>query len=168
MIDRDEYEPSWFQNIMDCFSIQKNTYSLTDPIYKFEEDKDLEFIDAMRVLTMFWVLLSMSAVYILIVNCKDMYLIFGYFQTIAFAALASCLISPELFLFFIYFLGFIWMSRFYDVNNGIGPKDYLKIYIHRFLKLAPMYYLIFFFTWLVYPLLSDKPGWVYTERFNKN
>ena len=122
----------------------------------------------MRVLTMFWVLLALSAVYILIVNCKDLYLIFGYFQTIAFACLASSLITPELFIFFIYFLGFIWMARFYDSNKGIGPLDYAKIYIHRFWKLAPMYYLVFFFTWQVYPLLSDKPGWVITERFSKN
>ena len=110
----------------------------------------------------------MAAVYILISNCKDLYLVYGYFQTLAFTCFASCLITPEFFIFFIYFLGFIWMARFYDSNGGIGVVDYLKIYAHRYFKLAPMYYLVFFFTWQLYPLLSSKPGWVSSTKFSKN
>jgi hypothetical protein len=91
-----------------------------------------------------------------------------YFNTYAFALIVSGIITPDLFIFFIYFLGFVKMSRFYDANGGIGKWDYVKLYAHRYFKLAPLYYFVFFFGWQVYPLMSDSAGWFVTERMFKN
>lgn len=91
-----------------------------------------------------------------------------YFNTYAFALIVSGIITPDLFIFFIYFLGFIWMARFYDSNGGIGAIDYIKIYAHRFFKLAPIYYFMFFFGWFLYPLLFSSASWFVSERMFKN
>jgi hypothetical protein len=110
----------------------------------------------------------MTCVYILTMNCKNLYLMIDYFNTYAFALIVSGIITPDLFIFFIYFLGFIWMARFYDSNKGIGVKDYFKIYAHRFFKLVPMYYFFFFFGWFLYPLMSNSASWFVTERMFLN
>ncbi|CAI2384052.1 unnamed protein product [Moneuplotes crassus] len=168
IIVRNKFKGSFWENIINCFSIQRNITSLHMPINKFKEDEDLAFIDGMRVLTMLWVILSLTAVYTLISNLSDPIMIFVYFQGYPFAFLAGCFITPELFVFYIFFLGFIYMARFYDLNGGIGFTDYIRFYIHRFLKLAPMYYLVFFFSWFLYPLIFTNPGWFVSERFSKN
>ena len=140
---------------------------LSEPSYKLPEEKSLIFIDGFRVLTMVWALLSLSAVYILTVNCRDIYSLVVYLNSYAFTLLESGLMTPDLFMFFIYFLSFVYISRIYQMKGRITIREYLLIYFKRFFKLIPMYYLVFFFTWFVYPILSENPGWFVTERFAK-
>jgi len=155
---------SLFTDLVSCFSVPKNLFSLNNPRTYNKEDKDLECLEGIRVLTMCWVLITMTCVYILTMNCRNLYLMIDYFNTYAFALIVSGIITPDLFIFLIYFLGFIKMSRYYDQNGGIGPWDYLKLYAHRYFKLAPLYYFVFFFGWLVLPFLNDSSGWFVTER----
>ena len=41
----------------------------------------------------------------------------------------------------------------------MSPSDFLRIYFHRFMRLAPVYYLVFLIGWLIGPYLGDGPWW---------
>jgi peptidoglycan/LPS O-acetylase OafA/YrhL len=58
------------------------------------------------------------------------------------------------------FFGTYKILMIYDANGGkLSVKDVLKIYARRFLRLAPLYYSIFFFGWFVGPRLENAPLW---------
>lgn len=59
-INKEQYSKSTFRNIINCFSIQRNIYSLNNARHKYDEDEDLIFLDGMRVLTMCWALITMT------------------------------------------------------------------------------------------------------------
>ena len=86
------------------------------------------------------------------------------FSLYLFALVASGNLSPDLFIFTIYFIGFVKLNQYYDKNNGISKKDYLKLLLHRYLKLAPLYYVVFFAGWFIVPLLSTKASWYLSGR----
>ena len=87
-----------------------------------------------------------------------------YFNTFAFALIVSAIMAPDFYIFLIYFLAFVKVCRYYDKNQGISQKSWLLIYTDRFLRLAPMYYIIFFIGWWIFPFLSKNSGWFVTER----
>lgn len=87
-----------------------------------------------------------------------------YFGQYLFALVASGNLAPDLFIFLIYFLGFIKLNQFYDQHNGISLKSYLGIFVHRFFKLAPLYYFVFVAGWFVIPLVSTSGNWFASER----
>ena len=97
-------------------------------------------------------------------NCRNLYLMIDYFNTFAFALIVSGIMTPDFFMFLIYFFGFIKLNRYYDKNKGIGLKSWILIYTDRYLRLAPMYYIVFFLGWWIYPFLSDRAGWFVSER----
>lgn len=109
LISRSKFSPSFWKNITGCFSIDSNIHSLSAPITKFKEDEDLRFLDGLRVLTMCWVVLSVASCFTLISNVRDMHLVFSYFSQVPYSTLGASFSTPDLFLFFIFFLGFIWM-----------------------------------------------------------
>ena len=91
-----------------------------------------------------------------------------FFDQYLFALIASGNLSPDLFIFTIYFLGFYQLCNYAKKHNGIGVKDYILIYFHRYFKLAPLYYFVFFAGWFIVPLLSTSSGWFVSERLYWN
>jgi len=45
-----------------------------------------------------------------------------------------------------------------------GPKTYLKILVYRYLRLAPIYYMVFLFGWQIGPVLGTGPCWFTYEN----
>lgn len=86
------------------------------------------------------------------------------FKQYLFALISSGNFAPDLFIFTIYFIGFIKLNRYYDKNNGITPVDYGKLYLFRFLRIFPLYYFVFFAGWFILPLISNSANWYVTER----
>jgi len=61
------------------------------------------------------------------------------------------------------FLGYIKITDYFK-NKEYKPGemtclDFPKLFLSRYLRLAPIYYLIFLFGWLVGPYLNDGPWW---------
>ena len=51
----------------------------------------------------------------------------------------------------------------YEAQGYLGPKDFLKFYARKYLRLAPMYYFLFFVGWAVFPHMGAGPIW-YSAR----
>ena len=147
-----------------CFSPRYNIYRLVQPRPFKTKYKDLECLEGIRVLTMWWLILANTAMYISTLPCRNIYIMYAIFQTLAFTLAAAGNQSPNILIFLLYFISFIKIYEFSDTNNGISGKSYLKIYFNRLLKYAPIYYFCLIFGWFVLPLLTQKASWYVSER----
>ena len=153
---------------MDCFSLSRNVYSLVDTKRNLKDNKELDVIEGIKVLTMCWGLVTVSCSYILIANIRNIYVMMRLFTLYLFALVASGDIAPDMCIFTIYFIGFIKLNQYYDNNNGIGRKGYIKLLLHRYLKIAPLYYVVFIGGWFLTPFFSTKASWYVSERLFLN
>lgn len=125
-------------------------------------------LEGIKVLTMCWGILTATSLYVLTLSCRNLYVMLELFNQYLFCLVSSGNLSPDLFIYMIYFIGFVKLSQFYDNNRGIGIKNYGKLYAHRYLKIAPLYYFVFFTFWLLLPLLSTRANWYLSERLFTN
>jgi len=57
------------------------------------------------------------------------------------------------------FFAYIYITH--AINTGKALKDwaFVRLFANRYLRLAPVYYAVFFFGWLVGPYLLSGPWW---------
>lgn len=65
----------------------------------------------------------------------------------------------EAFTLFSSFLGAYKLFQLYDAKGSLSFTDILKFYARKYLRLAPLYYLIFFIGWAVFPNMGAGPVW---------
>ncbi len=49
----------------------------------------------------------------------------------------------------------------YDKQGFLRFRDILKLYLGKYLRLAPILYFVFFFGWIVGPFLNEGPYWIF-------
>lgn len=57
------------------------------------------------------------------------------------------------------FFGAYKLFQVYDANGGIGWKDVGSFYLQKYLRIAPMFYFIFFAGWALFPYMGAGPMW---------
>lgn len=57
------------------------------------------------------------------------------------------------------FLGAYKLFSLYEAQGHIGIKDVLKFWGRKYLRLAPMYYFVFFCGWAIFPRVGAGPIW---------
>jgi len=57
------------------------------------------------------------------------------------------------------FLGAYKLFSLYEAQGKIKTSDVLKFWVRKYLRLAPMYYFIFFCGWAIFPYLGAGPIW---------
>ena len=68
--------------------------------------------------------------------------------------------GTDLFILINGFLGTYKCLQIYEANGGkFYISDALRLYARKFLRLAPMLYLMFFLGWFITPRLKDSPAW---------
>jgi hypothetical protein len=160
----DEKPESLFWDVLKCFSIPENLYSLTYTKRTVDDDPELDALEGIKVLTMCWAIITATSLYTLTVSARNIVVMIDLFKQYLFAIVASGNIAPDLFMFMIYFIGFIKLNQYYDRKNGIGLGDYFTLYLHRYLKIAPLYYFVFFFGWIILPIASRTSNWFLSDR----
>jgi len=80
-----------------------------------------------------------------------------YFHTYAYTLVYSSNLGFDEFFFLSAFLATIKLQSFV-------PNQYPKLLLFRFLRLAPLYYLIFLFGWQIGPHLGAGPCWFTYEK----
>jgi peptidoglycan/LPS O-acetylase OafA/YrhL len=95
----------------------------------------------------------------------------NYFQTYAYTAVYSSNLGFDEFFFFSAMLMTLKMlehTNGHQGNKNLGLIVYLKMFAMRFIRLAPIYYLVFFFGWQVGPYLGSGPCWFTYEKGYSN
>jgi len=81
-------------------------------------------------------------------------------QTWFFTFVISCNQATDIFIAISAFLGIYKGAQIYEANGGkFYFTDALRMYARKFLRLAPLLYLAFFFGWSMGAWLSSGPNW---------
>ena len=82
-----------------------------------------------------------------------------------FTVIISSNMATDLFMALSGFIAAYKFMQVYDANGGfISGKDAGKMFLRKFVRLAPMLYLVFFVGWVITPRLVDAPAWVGTNQ----
>mmetsp|Transcript_24991 Transcript_24991/g.33482 ORF Transcript_24991/g.33482 Transcript_24991/m.33482 type:complete len:112 (-) Transcript_24991:1095-1430(-) len=82
-----------------------------------------------------------------------------FFQEWIFTIVISSNIVMESFVAFSAFLGAYKLFCLYEAQGSIKLTDVLIFYARKYLRLAPLYYFIFFCGWAIFPHMGAGPIW---------
>ena len=160
----EQEEDTTLRKYLKCFSITENLFSLIKTRRNSHDDPELDVIEAMRAMSFGWGILTTTSLYVLTSSCRNIAILLQFFEEIIFAFISSGNLTPDAFIYFLTFMSFIKINQLYDLRKGLGPLDFLGLLIYRILKVAPIYYFVFFAGWLILPLLSTSINWFVADR----
>ena len=122
--------------------------------------------DSFRVICLIWILTFGTAQFTMSGSAYNPWTLQDYFLTVAYTLVYSANLGFDEFFMLSAFFAYIkivdYLKSKQDFHLGItrmSVSDYLRIYFSRFLRLAPVYYLIFLIGWLIGPYLNTGPWW---------
>lgn len=129
-------------------------------------NEDLRFVDGMRVLCLLWVLMLGVCQFTMSSAVFNPWTLQHYFQTYGYTAVYSSNLGFDEF----FFLSSLLLTVKMDSLIKRYPEmpltliRYAKLFGMRFLRLAPIYYLIFLIGWQVGPHFGSGPCWFTYEK----
>ena len=112
-------------------------------------------INGMRVLSMFWVILCHTHLWIFLVGVRNSTIMVGVVQRWTFQAIINGFFSVDSFFFLSGLLVAFLTLR--DMSRRSGRFPALMYYIHRYLRITPTYAFLLFFQWFLTVHLADGP-----------
>eukprot|EP00347_Sterkiella_histriomuscorum_P011994 403370301 len=160
---------SKLQMILQSFSLQKSfaqIHQYRQPIDGIKDMSDLNMFDGFRVLVLIWVLLLGTCQYTMSSAVYNPWRLQDYFQTIAYTAVYSANLGfDEFFMISAFFTTFKVLQVIQkSESKTLTFKQYLNLVLYRYLRLAPLYYLVFLFGWLIGPHMGSGPCWLTYEK----
>ena len=89
---------------LSCFSLQISFESLVSTRRNDEEHEELEVLEGIRTLSMFWGIFTATSLYVLTAYVQNIYEMLHLFESILFTMVASGNLAPDLFIFIGVFL----------------------------------------------------------------
>ena len=157
------HEKPLLNAIVSSFSLQVNLNKLAATRLVREDGEELEWMEGIRVLTMFWGIFCATSLYVLTAHVDNILRMLYLFKSISFTMWASGNLAPNLFIFFISFLGFYKINTFWNKFGRFTIKTYIQMWIYRILKYTPVFWFVFLFGWIALPYLSSSPTWYLSE-----
>jgi hypothetical protein len=92
---------------------------------------------------------------------EDPWQILDFFKSAAIAIVISSNVACEAFFFLSAFIGAYQFFRILEAQNRriLNLGDLLKMYLRKYLRLAPFYYFVLFLGWSSCSYISDGPAW---------
>ena len=82
-------------------------------------------------------------------------------QTLFFTIVMNCNQVTDIFIMLSGFLGAYKCMQIYDANGGkLGTSVVLRLYLRKFLRLAPMLYIIFSVGWFFGARMQESALWM--------
>ena len=114
-------------------------------------------LNGMRVLSILWVILCHTHIWVFLDGADNMLEGLNVLKRFSFQAIGNGFFSVDSFFFMsgvlVAYLTFRQMKR----RNGRFP--YVMYYVHRYLRLTPVYAFVLFFTWFLIMHLGDGPNY---------
>jgi hypothetical protein len=131
---------------------ERGTSWCTDPT-------DLKTLDFWRVLCLLWVLCFGVCQFTMSGSAYNPWTLQTYFETVAYTLVYSSNLAFDEFFMLSSFFSYLKLSAFFDSRDSVSLNDMLRIFVNRYLRLAPVYYSVFFLGWLLGPFLANGPWW---------
>lgn len=130
-------------------------------------DKNLDILNGIRVLSMFWIILGHSFFYTLRSSIVNPGVVFEFLQSFTFNFVISGAYAVDIFFWLSGFLGtYLLMAEMKKKNGKMQP--FWLIYLHRFLRLVPLYMLTMLIYWFLMSIAGTGPiFFMYKEEGTK-
>ena len=92
------------------------------------------------------------------------WILFHFFQTPAYTAVISSNMGFDEFFFFTAILLTLKMKEILVKEGTFTPFKYIKLLFLRYLRIAPIYYIIFLVGWQLGPYWGEGPCWFTYEK----
>lgn len=153
------------QNFLYSFAIYNNTYRL---IYGrgSKTDKELEILNGVRVISITFVILCHSFFYSIRGPLSNPFVLFEWFDRWTFYIMMTCPYTVDVFFWLSGFLGCYLMLELIKKRNGRN-QPYWMIILHRFLRIAPLYFATILFFWQIMAMAGSGPiFFMYKDDFS--
>ena len=141
------------------FSIVRAWSALSESKCKKWDDKELDVIEGFKFFSFFLGQLCLTAEFLMCTQTINPWMIQRFFEELLFTIVVSSNIVMECFTTLSAFLGAYKLFTLYEAQGHLSVTDVLKFWGRKYLRLAPMYYFIFFVGWAVFPYLGAGPIW---------
>lgn len=123
-------------------------------------------LDFFKVLCLLWILTFGAAQFTMGGSAYNPWTLMDYFQTVAYTLVYSANLGFDEFFMLSTFFSYVKLERYFRERNlrSITPIQYLKIFFHRYIRLAPMFYLVFLTGWLIGSWAHPDAPWWYTYQ----
>jgi peptidoglycan/LPS O-acetylase OafA/YrhL len=129
------------------------------------DDRELDVLDGIKFLAFLMLMILSTSLFFNGAPQNNVWKMLDFLKELFFTFIISCQQGTDFYLIIGGFLGTYKCIQIYDANGGkLYYKDVLKMYARKFLRLAPMLYLMFFLGWVITPRLKDAPAWPGTNQ----
>lgn len=128
-------------------------------------------MDGMRVLCLLWVMALGVCQFTMSSAVYNPWTLQKYFQTYGYTAVYSANLGFDEFFFFSTMLMTLKVAEIMDespCHNRVTFTVYLKMLAMRYIRLAPVYYLVFLLGWQIGPYFGSGPCWFTYEKMFSN
>jgi len=143
------------QKYFKAFRLIENTSKLLFARSK-DGDKNLELLNGIRVLSMLWIILGHTYFYGLATALANPLIAIDLFKMFTFNLVSSGPYAVDVFFWLSGFLGVYLLLVTMKQKNGRMQPFYM-IYLHRYLRLIPMYVITFLFFWYLMSAVGSGP-----------
>jgi hypothetical protein len=157
----EEPQPSALSKVLNSFSLNTILADLRSSRCKPWDNRELDCLEGFKYISMFLIILNYTAFYLMTAPLWDPWQVLDFFQSISLGIVISSNIACEAFFFLSAFIGGYQCFMILDAKDSkfFSIKDIGKIYIRKYMRLAPFYYFILFLGWSSCSDISDGPVW---------
>jgi len=148
--------PPLFIKVLTCFDLAKNYKLLINTKTRPGHDENLNVLFGIRSLAFAWVVFGHTCM--LSLYAKNIGHIMNLVESVWLLPLIGALYAVDVFFYLSgFFTGFILIGKLQ--KSGLTVPTYLKIFLHRWIRLWPAYALAIFFYWKISVYLGDDVLW---------
>ncbi|OMJ91137.1 hypothetical protein SteCoe_6401 [Stentor coeruleus] len=149
------------------FSVLSNIQKLLSSRSKEKTgDTNLDFLNSIRVMSIFWVILGHTYIFNLLYNpLQNIDTAFGGISESQYILVYGSFYAVDTFFWLSGFLmAYIFLT---DLEGSLtmNPSKILKVYIHRYLRITPVYMFCLFFFWTLQEYLGNGPLYIGIEDY---
>ena len=129
------------------------------------DDRELDILEGFKFISFVFLQLMSTTLFFNGAPQLNIWKMLDFLQQIFFTVIISSNMATDLFMALSGFIAAYKCIQLFDANGGsISGKDVGKMYLRKFVRLAPMLYFVFFLGWVITPRLKDAPTWVATNQ----
>lgn len=150
---------------LSAFSLQSSFDDLSElrTLDIAADPQDLKMLDFFRVLCLIWVLCFGVCQFTMSGSAYNPWTLQTYFQTVAYTLVYSSNMGFDEFFMLSSFFAYLRLRQYYlrllRDKGAVTLDDAIAAFAYRYARLAPAFYAVFLFGWLIGPYLNDGPWW---------
>ena len=151
------------KDFLQCFSLCKN---LPVILATGQPEGAITCLNGIRVIGMFWIILGHSLIFGIKTQVGDnpVYAMRHTYTRFTFQVISNAFLAVDNFLLLSGMLITYLVLREMDRRKGKIPLVFF--YLHRYVRISPLYYFLLFLWFKVVPHIGHGPNWHYTDRHN--